>query len=1374
MKLYKGKLLLTIAVLCMPLLLIAQAPVIPFKHITTANGLSQSSVIAIAQDHQGMLWFGTRDGLNRYDGNKIKVFRNDPNNENSISNNDILDLAVDKAGNLWIATYNGLNKYDLESEKFTRYLSSDENQLSNNTIWSIDIKAEDQILLGTFYGLNILNPATGIFQHYFHDPFDSTSISHNHVLDIFTDSKNQTWVGTENGFNRMVQTADGSFVFELIPLNTKKNTVALDFVQAIGEDANNRIWIGTKYNGLYGLSMAGKIEHHFVKGESPENIVDNNVRALAVDLEKRLWVGTYSGVSRMEPDGKFTTAQNIMQIQNSLYENKVKSVFCSNKGSVWIGTYYGGVNMWDEANFNFNTIRQQGNNLGLANNVVSAIVEDDRYLYFATEAKGISARDKKTNRFTYFDITTTGLRSNNVKSLRWNDSTNELWVCTLDAGLNIFNPHLPKEVKVIDVKAGLSHISVYDVVSTNTNQWLIATFGGGLNLYDPSTQEIKWIKNDPSNQRSLTDDQVRVLLKDTNGNIWIGTQHGLNFLAAKDLASGVFTFTRYLYDEDTKSGKDILCIAESADHTIWVGTKEAGLHKYVGDKFIPIDLFKSDDSRSKGIQAIEEDSQHSLWMSSSNGIIRYHPKRNQATLFEESDGLVSNEFNNSASAYSSNGILFFGGPHGVTWFRPEALRANSYTPDVLLTGLKINGARITPGDQTGVLSKTLARAEQIQLDYDQANFTLEFALPSFVNPGKNQFVYRMKGLEEEWNQSPSTEVSYVIQNPGTYLFEIKGINNDGHPSESLTQLQVVVRPAPWRSAWAFLLYGFIIAVALFGWYRMIKSKARLKYELDLEHTINLQQQELNQNKLQFFTNISHEFRTPLTLILGPLEDLIQDFRGSSVVFRKFKVMQQSASQLLKLVNQLMDFRKIENQQATLEAAEGNIVKFVYEIFLSFKILANTGNYSYTFDKGQEVIKMYYDRDKLERVVYNLLSNAFKFTPEGGSIHVSVMENANAVEICIRDSGLGIQKENIDKIFDRFYQVPAPGYHTEKSRGTGIGLALAKGIVDLHKGNLSVKSEVSKGSEFSIALKKGTAHLEESQIIRDFKDSEDLTGYQTEANDPAPKRDFDINRFIRNENRETILVTEDNEQVRNFIVELLSDEYNVLEAQDGQEGIQIATNEVPDLIISDVMMPVMDGIEFCFQVKNNLKTSHIPFVLLTARTSLIFKYEGLESGANEYITKPFNVRELKLKVKNLLLFVGNLKKKFRDNNSISPGEVTITSMDEALLRKAIGIVDGNIENEFFDVAFFAEELAVSRTMLFTKIKAWTGMTPNDFILSMRMKRAAQLLEQGKLNISQICYKVGFKNPKYFTKCFTKYYGVSPTTYASKFENSDSTG
>jgi len=1372
MKFLKKKHFLIILLVFLRFHVTAQTPAIQFKHLTTADGLSQSSVIAITQDAQGMIWFGTRDGLNRYDGNKIKVFRNDPSNPNSLSNNDILDLAIDGEGNLWIATYNGLNRYDLENENFTRYISSEKNQLSNNTIWSIDILATDQILVGTSNGLNDFNPSTGIFKPYFHRPEDASSISHNHILDIHTDSENQTWVGTEDGLNKLIKAKDGSFTFQLIPLSSIGTSS--DFIQVIREDRNNVIWVGTKYSGLYGLSLSGKVLQQYTSGNSTDHIVDNNVRALAIDLQERLWVGTYSGVSRLEKDGTFTSAQNIPHVQNSLYENKVKSIFCSNKGSVWVGTYYGGVNMWDEANFNFNLIQQQENNLGLASNVISSIVEDDHYLYFASEAMGISAYNRETQVFTYFDTKSSGLRSNNIKSLRWNPLTEELWVCTFDAGLNIFNPRFPKAVRVIDTKSGLSHNSVYDIVPLDDQEWLIATFGGGINVYNSTTGRVKWIVSSVADPRSLTDNQVRVIQKDSKGNIWIGTQHGLNLLSAADIASKQFRFTRYLYNTETKTGEDILCISEGSNQTLWVGTKETGLHKWTGNGLVSIELFASDEAQSQGIQSIEEDNNGLLWISSSNGIFRYNPANNTSTLFEESDGLVSNEFNNSASILSKNGTLYFGGPHGVTWFQPEMLQSNTYTPPVLLTGLKVNSKRIFPGDQTNILSKTASQTTAIQLAYDQANFTLEFALPSFVNAGKNEFVYRMIGLEDEWNRSASTEVAYVIQNPGTYVFEIKGVNSDGLVSTEVTRLQVVVHPAPWRSLWAFLLYGFVIAGALIGLYWMIKSKARLKYELDLEHKINLQQQELNQNKLQFFTNISHEFRTPLTLILGPLEDLIHDYRGSSAAFKKLKVMQQSASQLLKLVNQLMEFRKIENQQATLEVAEGNIVRFVYEIFLSFRILANTGNYTYTFNKSSETIKIYFDRDKLERVVYNLLSNAFKFTPDGGEITILIEENETAVLIYVRDSGQGIPPSNLHKIFDRFYQVPDPTYHPEKSRGTGIGLALSKGIVDLHKGSLTVISEPAKGSEFCIRLKKGTEHLEESQIIRDFKDSEDFSCYHAEISDePGLKDNFDINRFIRLEDRLTILVTEDNDMVRNFIVAVLAEEYNILEARDGQQGLQMATQETPDLIISDVMMPVMDGIEFCLQTKGNIKTSHIPFILLTARTSLIFKYEGLESGANEYITKPFNVRELKLKVKNLLLFVQSLKKKFKESNLIVPAEITITSMDEALLKKAIGIVENNIGNEFLDVALFAEELAVSRTTLFTKINAWTGMTPNEFILSMRMKRAAQLLELGKLSIAQVAYKVGFTDPKYFSKSFNKYHGVSPSTYCEKFENTDLT-
>lgn len=1346
-----------------------QQSTINFKHLTVADGLSQSSVIAIAQDRQGILWFGTRDGLNKYDGNHISIYRNNIQDENSLSNNDILDLAVDQDGDIWIGTYNGLNHFDIETEKFTRYQKDlfDGNSISNNTIWSLEVLHSGEILIGTAEGLNTFDPSKGIFNKYFHNKEDRSSLPHDYVLDTYTDEKHQIWVATANGLAKILRNDEGDYKFLPVSLKSDNNLSDTDFIQAVTQDSSGHVWVGSRFNGLYKLSSEGDLIQHFIAGFSGTSIINNNVRALEINQNNRLWVGTYDGLSRLDSSGTFISCQNQSQNPNSISVNKVKTIFCSTDGSVWVGTYYGGVNMWNEANFNFTNIKNYGKGLGLAYNVVSSVIEDQDYMYFGTEGKGISVLNKANDEYHYIDEQTSNLSSSNIKALRWGERTGELWVCTFDAGLNLYDVEENKTLIILNQSTGLSHNSVYDALTLSDNLWLIGTFGGGLNLYNKDNGKVEWVMNNSNDSYSLSDDQVRSIMLDSRRNLWVATQNGLNRTSADQMAHGDFEFKRYFFDFESRSGEDVLAVFESQDNTIWVGTKESGLHYLKDGEFVSIDIFSDYPGTSNIIHSIEQDHSQTLWISSNNGVISFDPANNTKKLFEKSDGLVSNEFNNNASLYGANGVMYFGGPDGVSSFAPKKLKENAFVPNAVLTDLKINNKRIDPGDQTGILSKTLALTNDIELDYDQANFSLTFALPSFVNSGKNEFIYRMKGLEEDWNSSSIPEASYTIQNAGNYTFEVKGLNNDRYESAKITALHIYVHPAPWRSIWAFLAYGVVIAIALFMLLRMIKSKTQLQYELDLEHKINLQQQALNQAKLQFFTNISHEFRTPLTLILGPLDQLINEYRGGSAMFKKLKVMQQSANQLLKLINQLMDFRKIENKQAKLESAEGNIVKFIYEIFLSFKTLAKDGKFNYSFETSSDDVRIYYDRDKLERVLYNLLSNAFKFTKNEGSIAVTISESSDYVRVSVSDTGSGIEPENLDRIFERFYQATESSTK-ETSRGTGIGLALAKSIVDLHQGSLEVESEVGVGSTFVIRLKKGKSHLNESEIIQDFKDSEDFSNYRKSLEADIPELPtFEPDRLTKEANQSTVLVVEDNDHVRNFILELLNPTYNLLEAPNGKEGLALAIKEVPDLIISDVMMPQMDGIELCSEVKNNLKTSHIPFILLTARTSLIFKYEGLESGADDYINKPFNPRELQLKVKNLLQFVAGLKQKFKTEDGIKPSEITIASIDEELLGKAIQIVDENINNQFFDVNLFAKELGVSRTMLFTKVKAWTNMTPNDFIFSMRMKRAAQLLEQGKCSVSQISYKVGFKSPKYFSKSFNKYYSVSPKEFASKF-------
>lgn len=1346
----------------------AQHVSLDFKHLTTADGLSQSSVIAMAQDHQGMLWIGTRDGLNKYDAGQITIYRSKANDPNSLSNNDILDLEVDEKGNLWIGTYSGLNYFDQKTEKFTRYVenATDPNSISNNTIWSIDIVSPKEVLIGTSDGLNVLDPTSGKVTQYFAQNGNQKTLTHSAIRYVYTDHNAQTWIGTEAGLNKLVRGKD-QYEFEEVSLSTSSDLPQGRFIQSIVA-VGNKIWVGSKFNGLYQLDATGKVMKQFKADGSENGLINNNIRALAVDQINRLWIGTYDGLNRLEEQGKIDSSVHIPLAKNSLSENKIKSIFCSANGSVWVGTYYGGLNMWDAANFNFNNIKRQVGGLGLAYNVVSSIVEDSQNIYFGTEGKGLSIQEKNTNQFISISKSSHGLTSDNIKALRRSTNPHVLWICTFNAGINAFNTKSKKVTKVLDTQSGLSNNSVYDIIEYRKDLWVIATFGGGINLYNPIADTVQYLRYRADDESSVSDDQVRSLMQDQKGNIWVGTQKGLSFLAAGEISNQSFRFKRFFYDQHSESGEDIRVIFEASDGKIWVGSKETGLHVLQDNGFVAIDLFSEYQSTSNTIHAIEEDAQHQLWISSNNGIINYDPQSGSKKLFEESDGLVSNEFNSNSSLKCSNGTLYFGGPDGVSWFYPDRLAENTFAPKVWITELRVNNNIISPQDPTKILLESISGTDRIELDYDQANFTLGFSFPSYINPKKNEYIYRLNGLEEDWNTTSIAEASYTIQKSGEYMFEIKGVNNDGFQSDQLTQLAIRVHPAPWRSAWAFVLYALIIAIALFVLYRMIKTNTQLEYKLDLEHKANLQQEELNNMKLQFFTNISHEFRTPLTLILGPLDQIMEEFKGSSVLYKKLRTMQQSANQLLKLINQLMDFRKIENNQDELRAAEGNLVKFVYEIFLSFKILAKNGNYEYKFESDEEEILVYFDRDKLERVLYNLISNAFKYTPEKGTVMVRLSQSADQIKISVSDTGQGISEEHMLKIFDRFYQVKSDGHKKEVSSGTGIGLALVKSIVDLHAGTIDVQSMLGEGSVFNVSLRKGSAHLSEDQMLSDFRDSEQLENYTLQEG-IATNSPTIINPDLLSKNPEakTILVVEDNEQVRNFIVSLLIAEYNVIEATDGQKGLVAAQKEVPDLIISDVMMPNMDGIEFCSQIKTNLKTSHIPFILLTARTSLIFKYEGLESGADDYLNKPFNVKELELKVKNLVKFVSNLKSKFKEEKQIAPSEITISSIDEELLEKAIQVVDENIDNQFFDVNLFAKELGVSRTMLFTKVKAWTDMTPNEFILSMRMKRAAQLLELGKCSVSQVCYKVGFKNPKYFSKCFSKYYSISPKEFATKF-------
>ena len=1337
------------------------------NNLSTVNGLSQSSVIAIHQDEIGQMWFGTRDGLNKYDGNRFTVFRNNPKDSTSISNNDILSIQKDKSGNLWIGTYNGLNCYNPVKNTFKQYFhANNDKSLCNNTVWDIK-EIKNEIWIGTSSGLSIYNKTAKNFISLFHSSSNRFSLPNNFVLSILETKRGVIWIGTAKGLCKLISRKNGVFSFQQI--NSSENGESL-FVQSIKEDAAGNLWIGTKTNGIYKYDKASKKLISLLEN-GLQNGIDVDVRSIDIDTKGSLWIGTYSGISVMHNNGTIQKIVNNPDKVTSL--SKVKSIYTDKKGSVWVGTYYNGVNIWDVSNINFSNLSQNSGKQALSFDVISSIVADkNQNIYFGTEGGGITILDKKTETTRFLSASKNSeFSGNSVKSMLFSEK-GVLWIGTFSKGLSAYDTHSQQYITNTispDLRNLLNETGVYVIKKGSSNDILwLGTFGKGLIRYDTSNHTYQIIGNDNYSNNFLSSNRIRTLLIDKNDNIWIGTQSGLNQINLNDFDNKNYRVKHYFFDNNVLSGDDILTLFQDNKNRIWVGTKAKGLYLFNGKTFNKINIHIGNTAITS-IHSISEDSKNNLWLSSNYGIIRYNPAKNSLIVFNQKDGLVGNEFNDNSILRLGSNKFYFGGPLGVSYFDSDHIAVNSYSPQVILTSFNIKNQTVNVNTNQDVLDKSITYTKSLTLSYDKANFSINFAIPNFINSTNNRYSYRLVGLDNNWTTTKNTEAVYTIQKPGTYIFEVKGANNDGVWNKFPTTLEIVVEPAPWKSSWAFLLYFLIIGAALYWLAWIIKSKETLKKELEFEYLEAEINKENTAAKLQFFTNISHEFRTPLTLILGPLQQILSNYNGSNEMYKKLMVIESSSNHLLSLINRLMDFRKFENKQFVLESAQGNIVKFLNEIFLSFTEYAKDGNYTYTFSTSDEEILVYYDRYKLERVFYNLISNAFRYTPKGGVISMSIKKEEKDIVIEIGDSGVGISEEYIDKIFDLFFEIPThQQVENNYNKGTGIGLSIVKNIVNLHKGTITVENKSSKGAIFSVKLPLGKEHLSENEIFKDFKLSDDLSLYTSQLNEIESNEEEAIDLDTNNE-KLTILIVEDHKVLRNFMKNLLKPEYNVLVAENGMKGLKKALKYVPDLVVSDVIMPEMVGTELCAKIKENIKTSHIPVILLTSRTSFVYKIEGLESGADDYISKPFNLIEFKLRIKNLLKSTQRLKEKFSSQNVFSASEITTSSIDEQLFKKALKVVEENISNEQFDVQFFCSELGVSRTMLFTKVKAWTNFTPNEFIHEIRMKRAAQLLEQTTMNISQVSYKVGFNNPKYFSKCFQKKYGETPTQYMNRFSD-----
>lgn len=1340
----------------------AQVKNLQFSRLSVEDGLSQSAVMAIFQDSRGYMWLGTQDGLNKYNSVDFITYRHNPSDSLSLPGNAISEIYEDRKGNLWAGTSVGLALYLPHLNAFkTMPVDVAHNVLTGMEVTSFLHDAEGNFWIGT---------TVGLFKWIKGDPSNVQQVVDglpgNNIQELYQDKQGVIWVGLVEGLCSMRQNPDGSLQVECYrnqPGNP--NSLSHNFVTVIAESPGGELWIGTRG----GLNKMDRKSGRIVSYTSMDHgLINDFIRDILFDEQGNLWIGTYRGLCYFDlTNQKFVTYTHDPDNPYSLSDNSVHALCRDRKGTIWIGTYFAGVNLMDDDNNRFNYLSYYPYKNSVSYNIISAMVEDKGgNLWIGTEGKGLNYYKRRDDEFKHYvsdpDDPST-LSANNIKSLCL-DHRGTLWIGTYRGGLTCRKPGDNRFTRHFSYPS-----DIFSIVEDTDHVLWIGSFGDGLWTYDSLKKEFVRFDKPGDPDLSLTDNFVRVVYEDSRNNLWIGTQNGLNVRFA-----GENKFVKYRSSrEDPHSlGNNIVyAIREDSKGRLWIGSYGGGLnlYDYKTNRFRKYTT--SDGLPGDNIFGILEDDEGNLWLSTNNGLSKFNPSTDRVINFNVQDGLPGNEFNFNSYLKTSSGEMFFGSKKGLTYFKPENIRESQYKAPIVFTGLKLFNKPVKINDRDGLLQQDFSMTPSVTFNYKQNVFTVEFALLNFLHPQKNRYEYKLEGLEDEWNHVVNPSATYTNLDQGTYRLLVRAANNDGIWTEAPASLHIEILPPPWKTWWAYSLYIVALAGLLLFFANFIRVRAKLEHDLHLEQLAKERDKELHQLKLQFFTNISHEIRTPLTLIIGPLQNIIEKYASDNFLNRQLVNVKANADRMLRLVNQLMDLRKQETGKVKLQAAEGNIVKFVREIKLSFQEKAISRNIDYSLITESDRILVWYDRDELEKVLFNLLSNAFKFTPEGGKIHINLSTvqkgGKGFFKLSVEDNGKGIPAVHLEKIFDRFYQI-------DKSApdGSGVGLALAKGIVDLHHGEISAASREKTVSEpgktvFTVLLPLGCDQLQEHEMVRNFVDSEQLIGYiehsKPELDAPCAQPDNGMEFQLPKKPSRTLLIVEDNQEIRTFITDILSEKYRVYEASNGLEGWEVALRKLPDLIISDVVMPEMDGIELCRRLKTDERTSHIPVVLLTARTALIHKVNGYETGADEYVTKPFDIKLLEVRIRNLIDSRIQMRKKYGSKALVEPACVAATSTDEKFINKAIAIVEANILDEEFNVSSLAKEIGMSQPVLFRKIKALTNMNIADFIKSVRLKKAAQLLSKKEMSIAEVATEVGYNDPKYFSKIFKKYFGKLPSSY-----------
>lgn len=1326
----------------------AAAQHVAFSHLTTDNGLSQFSVNALWRDERGFVWIGTREGLNRYNSNGIKTFKQRKGDPTSLFCNTVLRITGDGDGSLFLLCSEGVARFDIRRDRFHTLLRG-----------AVSAICYDEGLL-VARGTSILrcDAESGELTDLYTLPEEVRG----QITCLVRDSGGTLWIGT-----------DRSGLYGLHADGTLEHPFGSSNITSIYEDSARGLWVGTWEEGYYHRPGGGDMWLN--RRSAPGGLLSDFVRCFVEDDSGDVWIGTFLGLNRLDRRSGRMAAYVADGSAEGLTHSSIWCLMKDHQGTIWAGTYFGGVNYFNpelEIYTRYKASDRPGE--GLSSPVVGKMIEDGEHnLWICTEGSGVNVLDRRTGRFRWYRHKPGGnsISHDNVKAIRYDPRRRAMWIGTHLGGLNrldLATGRFTHYRHAAGDTATLPSDIVRDVVLYGDS--LVIATQEGVCLFDPATGRARQLFRDTAEGRRIR--AVASLLFDDRGTLWIAaTGEGLY---AYRFDTG--TLVSYRHDPDdprSLSGNNVNSIVQDRAGNLWIATSGTGLDRYRYET----DDFENFDAAHNGLSSdciydIRDSGTGKLLVITNEGFSRFDYATHRFDNHTLSNGFPLTAINENAICLTHDGRLFLGGTQGMVAFDPEALDFQTKPYRIIPSRLIVDGEPVAAGDQTGILQNALCHTDRIRLKARYSVFTVEFATTNFLPANREELVYRLEGFSDSWTPTRGqAEITYTNLNPGRYTLVVRSARETG-PDTPEARLGIEVLPPFYRSAWAWLLYLVTAGGILWALVRAYRSRIRLQESLRYEQQHIRDVEALNQSKLRFFTNISHEFRTPLTLILGQVEMLMQVQSFTPTVYNKVLRIYKNALQLKELIGELLDFRKQEQGHMKIRVSEQDLVAFLCENYLLFREYADFRHVRLAFERGEESLAVWFDRAQMQKVVNNLLSNALKHTPAEGSITLWVRSEAGRALFGVTDTGRGIAAADLDRIFDRFYQVADSG----QPQGTGIGLALSKGIVELHRGTLTAASRPGEGSTFTVSLPLGRAAFAEEQIAAEHPDTE------TQGEESAPpesafacerqEMDEGVWRRIRGAR---MLIVEDNEPLREMLVRLCEPYYEVSTAADGEEAWEKILSEEPQIVLSDVVMPRLTGTELCRRIKEEIATCHIPVVLLTALTAPEHTMEGLRTGADDYIAKPFNTALLLSRCNNLVNSRIVLREKFSRQPGRSARMLATNPKDQQLIERATAIIERHLDDPEFSVGVFSREMGMARTNLFSKLKAITGSTPNEFISTIRLKAAAAMLaENPELNVSDIADRTGFSSAHYFSKCFKAQFKLSPLSYRRSLESEPATG